>query len=764
MLISSYEGLTKNLVRIMQKRFIYFIIDEAHKIKNEQTRFSEESRKVPSAHRLLLTGTPLSNNPSELWSLLNFIMPNLFDTKDLFEKLFPKKIQEEADDAELTKEEIVQALHRIISPFMLRRLKHDTNIQLKPKKEIHIHCPMTALQKTAYKRLLHEKTGSDRLTLNNLIIQLRKASIHPFLFEEYWPEGEPITRQIVTASGKFIVLEKMLDKFVLREKSKLLLFSQFTSVLDIIEDFLGFKQIPCYRLDGSTPVQDRNRFMREFNDSTNPIRIFILSTRAGGLGINLTAASIVIMMDSDWNPQMDLQAMDRAHRMGQQKDVFVFRLITSHSIEEKIIERQIKKLKIDFVLLEKGRHYHRKQATQFSLNQLAERDIKDLAFFGASYVLKVGEEEDLEEMDIDKLIEESEHNTELMKKELEQKVIEFGEKVLEFGSESNYEKFLQMNGREECMKALSYEELQKTYNEGELRKRERKMNLQLLAQIEYFHHQVSLPEAHQFYSDPVMLVFLRARQARQLFAATHRLPLKSEDKLTNEQKAELETIEKSGFPGWSRSDFLRFVHYSGKYGRLSIEYINRHLFTKPAEEVYRYSCAFWQRMDELEDCLEILHSIEFREYKLFKRTAISEQVLSSQQVSEDLKDHPSFFAIDFSPDIQEQLRKSAGVHFNELLDKFLLFTISRVGLGRWKEVRERLLRNEVFSEDWFARTRDEQDLKLRHQTVLRIYSSQFQLKLKKFQPSDHFTAYNFEEEYRKKYTQDNDLTREESTL
>ena len=114
-------------------------------------------------------------------------------------------------------------------------------------------------------------------------------------------------------------------------------------------------------------------------------------------------------------------------------------------------------------------------------------------------------------------------------------------------------------------------------------------------------------------------------------------------------------------------------------------------------------------------------------------------------------------------EVQEQLRKSAGPHFNELLDKFLLFTVSRVGLGRWKEVRERLLRTEVFAEDWFARTRDEQDLKLRYQTVLRIYSSQFELKLKKFQPSEYFVSFSFEEEYRKKYTLDNDLTREESS-
>ena len=215
-LITSYEGLTKNLGSLELKRFVYFILDEAHKIKNEKSQFSEVARKVPSEYRLLLTGTPLSNNTAELWSLLNFIMPNIFDTKSIIEELFSKKQDHESQEEMLTQTELVESIHKIIRPFMLRRLKQDTNIVLKPKKEVHVYCPMSQLQRELYKDIIMSKREGDKLTLSNIIMQLRKASIHPYLFPHLDTEAEAIGMHLIHNSGKFIILDKMIEKFVLK--------------------------------------------------------------------------------------------------------------------------------------------------------------------------------------------------------------------------------------------------------------------------------------------------------------------------------------------------------------------------------------------------------------------------------------------------------------------------------------------------------------------------------------------------------------------
>lgn len=215
-MITSYEGLTKNMGQLETKSFIYFILDEAHKIKNEATQFAEITRGVPSEYRLLLTGTPLSNHTSELWSLLNFIMPNVFDVKSIMGDLFAKKNSDDHPDDEFTQHQLVEAMHKIIRPFMLRRLKHDTNIVLKPKKEIHVYCPLTKMQRELYRDIIMAKQEGDKQSLNNIIMQLRKASIHPYLFPQMDTEAEALGSHLAANSGKFVILDKMLDKFVLK--------------------------------------------------------------------------------------------------------------------------------------------------------------------------------------------------------------------------------------------------------------------------------------------------------------------------------------------------------------------------------------------------------------------------------------------------------------------------------------------------------------------------------------------------------------------
>lgn len=628
-LITSYEGLTKNLYMLEPRRFVYFILDEAHKIKNDQTQFSAITRKVPSEYRLLLTGTPLSNNTAELWSLLNFVMPNIFDTKSIIEDLFSKKTELENMDDAISQTELVESIHRIIRPFMLRRLKQDTNIVLKPKKEVHVYCPMSQMQRELYKDIVMAKREGDRHSLSNIIMQLRKASIHPYLFPYLDTEAEAIGNHLVNNSGKFVILDKMLEKFVLKEDKKVLIFSQFTAVLDILEDFLSLRQIPCYRLDGQTPVDDRNAFMRSFNSDQPGAKVFILSTRAGGLGVNLTAASIVIILDSDWNPQMDLQAMDRAHRIGQTKDVFVYRLVTKDSIEEKIIERQVMKLKFDFILLEKGRTVRRKQKNYvFSLNKLGEDEIKDLAYFGVSNILKVeGDEDELAKIDIEKLLQDGEKNAEKLDKVLEQKIVEFGEKALEFRTEHNYMQFVNKFGEEDQKKKLTLADIQEAYMDGERRKREREDRLLIAQNLEAFKRSVPRPEPWQFYKDPETLHLLRAKQERLFFCQRVDLKAKDEYKMTKEERKTLEDLEKSGFGHWKKSEFDLFVVYSGKYGRLNIEDVSNHFITKSTDEVYRYACVFWHRLNELgEEGLAVLRYIEKREYKIYVRNTICTKV------------------------------------------------------------------------------------------------------------------------------------------
>ena len=625
-LITSYEGLVSNLPYLKEKRFVYFVIDEAHKIKNKATQVSRLSREVPSEYRLLLSGTPLSNNPSELWSLLNFIMPNIFDTEEVFESLFSRKQTAEVQDDELSKEDMIRAIHRIISPFMLRRLKHDTNINLKEKREIHVYCPMSNQQINIYRKLLfgNPTGGKERNAMQNLILQLRKASIHPYMFPEYDTEENELGEHLITNSGKFVVLDKMIAKFALKEKQKILIFSQFTTALDIVEDYLNYKRIEFYRLDGQTPVQHRNTYMTNFNKPENKVMVFILSTRTGGLGVNLTAANIVIILDSDWNPQMDMQAMDRAHRMGQTREVYVYRLITKDSIEEKILERQTVKLKYDFLLLEKARKKEKLKEVGFALNRLDSDEIRDLAYFGVSNILQVGENQNsIENVDLDQLLAEGEAAAEKLKTIFENKVKEFGENALNFEIEHNYSEHLEKMGFEEYKKNLSFEELQNAYRETERRKEERRYRESIIDNIEMFEKLTSHPKPHEFYDNPDRLVQLRAKQDRWEYAIRWGLSKKPDYKLTEDEKKELSALEKTGFGHWTSLEFRQFIYYSGKYGRLEIEKISNHLEAKYPDEIYRYARRFWEMLDTLDDGVEIFNLIERKEHKLIQKRYLS---------------------------------------------------------------------------------------------------------------------------------------------
>ena len=237
---------------------------------------------------------------------------------------------------------------------MLRRIKKEVEKSLPPKVELHVQVGITEQQKKIYRDLLKKgmiEKANSVTHYKNILIQLRKVCNHPYLFENVEPENvDDAGEHLVTAAGKMIFVDKLLKRTI-ADGDQTLIFSGFTTMLDILEDFCYVRGYDYCRLDGNTGLEDRETQIEEFVRPGSTKQVFLISTRAGGLGLNLMTASTVVLYDSDWNPQVDLQAMDRAHRIGQTKIVQVFRLVTVNTMEEKMIERQTLKLKLDSMII-----------------------------------------------------------------------------------------------------------------------------------------------------------------------------------------------------------------------------------------------------------------------------------------------------------------------------------------------------------------------------------------------------------------------------
>nr|GMC98672.1 ATP-dependent DNA helicase DDM1 [Ipomoea batatas] len=390
--ITSYEvALSDARKHLRHYGWKYLVVDEGHRLKNSKCKLFKELKLLPVENKLLLTGTPLQNNLAELWSLLNFILPDIFSSHDEFESWFNfcgKGNNEDSNEdlAEKRKAQIVAKLHGILRPFLLRRIKADVEQMLPRKKEIILYATLTEHQKNFQEHLINKSLEGHLIKnvstmrgfkgkLNNLMIQLRKNCNHPDLLESQF-DGSflfPPVEQIVAQCGKFQLLDKLVGKLLAR-KHKVLIFSQWTKMLDIIDYYFSEKNLEVCRIDGSVKLDERRRQINEFNDVNSTYRIFLLSTRAGGLGINLTAADTCILYDSDWNPQMDLQAMDRCHRIGQTKPVHVYRLATAQSVEGRILKRAFSKLKLEHVVIEKGQ-FQQERSNPNCTDILQEEDL-----------------------------------------------------------------------------------------------------------------------------------------------------------------------------------------------------------------------------------------------------------------------------------------------------------------------------------------------------------------------------------------------------
>ncbi|CAK5265000.1 unnamed protein product [Mycena citricolor] len=372
-LLTTYEYIIKDRPILCKIKWLHMIIDEGHRMKNTESKLTVTlTTFYHSRYRLLLSGTPLQNNLTELWALLNFVLPKIFNSVKSFDEWFntPFANSGTGDKIELNEEEallIIRRLHKVLRPFLLRRLKKDVESELPDKVEKVIKIRMSALQSQMYKQMKKHKMIADGTSnkdgkvggvkgLNNEIMQLRKICQHPFLFESVEDQINPsglIDEKIIRTSGKIELLSRILPK-LFATGHRVLVFFQMTKAMDIMADFLGMMQWKFLRLDGGTKTEERANFVQLFNGSEE-YKVFILSTRAGGLGLNLQTADTVIIFDSDWNPHADLQAQDRAHRIGQTKAVLILRFITEKSVEEAMYQRARYKLDIDDKVIQAGR-------------------------------------------------------------------------------------------------------------------------------------------------------------------------------------------------------------------------------------------------------------------------------------------------------------------------------------------------------------------------------------------------------------------------
>ena len=378
-LLTHYDLVIRDKSILSRPHWCHIIVDEGHRLKNRSSRLAELlSGKYRSRHRLLLTGTPIQNNLQELWSLLNFLLPSIFHSANSFAAWFNAPFGGvRAEDTALNEEEeqvVIGRLHQVLRPFLLRRRKAEVATELPAKVEVILRARLSAWQQHYYARILEQRRvcatdgGEPAMgnRLHNRAMQLRKCCNHPYLFMsraalvEYQPASPA---ELIRVSGKLELLHRVLPKLK-ASGHRCLVFSQMTRVLDLLELFCADQGHSYLRLDGSTGTQDRRRLLDAFNAENSPHFLFLLSTRAGGQGLNLQAADTVIMFDSDWNPQADAQAEDRAHRSGQHRDVRVLVLVSADTIEEVILDRARHKRAVDAKVIQAGLFNGRSDAEQ----------------------------------------------------------------------------------------------------------------------------------------------------------------------------------------------------------------------------------------------------------------------------------------------------------------------------------------------------------------------------------------------------------------
>ncbi|XP_019214683.1 chromodomain-helicase-DNA-binding protein 6 isoform X4 [Oreochromis niloticus] len=412
-LITTFEMIMADCPELKKLHWRCVVIDEAHRLKNRNCKLLEGLKLMNLEHKVLLTGTPLQNSVEELFSLLNFLEPLQFPSESTFLEEF----------GDLKTDEQVKKLQAILKPMMLRRLKDDVEKNLAPKEETIIEVELTNIQKKYYRAILEKNfsflsKGANQHNMPNLIntmMELRKCCNHPYLItgaeekilesfkKSHSPEAPDFQLQaMIQAAGKLVLIDKLLPK-LLAGGHKVLVFSQMVRCLDILEDYLIQRRYTYERIDGRVRGNLRQAAIDRFCKPDSDRFVFLLCTRAGGLGINLTAADTCIIFDSDWNPQNDLQAQARCHRIGQSKAVKVYRLITRNSYEREMFDKASLKLGLDKAVLQ---DINRKGSLN-GVQQLSKLEVEDLLKKGAYGALMDEEDEGSKfcEEDIDQILQ-----------------------------------------------------------------------------------------------------------------------------------------------------------------------------------------------------------------------------------------------------------------------------------------------------------------------------------------------------------------------
>lgn len=424
-LLTSFEYALSDSAFLSQIRWQFMAVDEAHRLKNRAAQLYSKLLDFKTPHRLLITGTPIQNDLGELSALLHFLNPNDAEADINIDLL-------QADEASRK----IHELTKILEPIMIRRTKKTVEKDLPPKTEKIIRVELSDIQLEYYKNILtrnyaalNEGAKGAKQSLLNIMIELKKISNHPFMFPNAEDRivgdktsSQEIFKGLVTSSGKLMLLDGLLKKLQ-KDGHRVLIFSQMVKMLDILQDYMKYRGYQFQRLDGTVPSAQRTQAMEHFNKPDSPDFCFLLSTRAGGLGINLMTADTVILFDSDWNPQADLQAMARAHRIGQTKPVTVFRLVSKETIEEEVLERARNKLMLEYITIQKGvTDKEKKEKMQDQLNKAGRGAEAPTSSEDISRILKrrgqkmfeqSGNQKRLEELDIDSVLENAEeHKTE----------------------------------------------------------------------------------------------------------------------------------------------------------------------------------------------------------------------------------------------------------------------------------------------------------------------------------------------------------------